>query len=167
MNKIHNLSNRQKSVYDSFEKGRRFENYIIELFNEKYFKLVKWRKSRKANNTLELIDASNPDLELIFTGARKYKFAVECKWRQEFVEGKITWATDYQICCYEDFEHAYHIPVFVAIGIGGEPSNPEKLFVTPLQNISNYTEVYESELIPHNRKPTHRFFYDTVQLQLL
>jgi hypothetical protein len=105
-------------------------------------------------------------LELVFVGARHYRFAVECKWRKEFIAGKIEWAKDKQICVYEDFQHQNRIPVFIAIGIGGEPSNPEKLFVTPLDNISGSTEVYESELIPYKRKPTHRFFYNTVQLKL-
>jgi hypothetical protein len=151
---------------DSFEKGRLFENYIIELFNKRYFRLLKWRKSEKANDILTLFDHFYPDLELIFAGAKKHKFAVECKWRKEFLYGKINWAKDRQIYSYEEFEYRFGIPVFIAIGIGGEPSNPEKLFVTPLQNISKYTEVYESDLIPYKRQPTHRFFYDTVQLKL-
>jgi len=166
MNKIDASSKKAISSVDSFEKGRLFESYIIELFNEEYFKLIKWRKAQKTNDRLALLTSSYPDLELIFVGAKKYKFAVECKWRKEFVSGKIDWATDYQICSYESFENKFRIPVFVAIGIGGEPSNPEKLFVTPLRNICRYREVYETELIPFIRKPTHKFFYDTVQLKL-
>lgn len=151
---------------DSFEKGRLFEDYIIKLFNEKNFKLMKWRKAEKIIDKSFLFDHSNPDLELIFVGARKYRFAVECKWRSEFIKGKISWANDYQICSYEDFENRNRIPVFIAIGIGGESSKPAMLFVTPLCNISMYTEVYESDLIPYKRKPTHKFFYDPVQLRL-
>lgn len=151
---------------DSYEKGRLFEEFIIKLFNERHFKLAKWRKAAKSIDRSFLNDSSNPDLELIFTGSRKYHFAVECKWRKEFVEGKISWATDYQICSYDCFENCRRMPVFIAIGIGGDPWNPEKLFVTPLCNINMYTEVYESDLIPYKRKPTNRFFYDTVQLRL-
>ena len=35
--------------------------------------------------------SSDPDLEieLLFTGAKKCRFAVECKWRSEFREGRI------------------------------------------------------------------------------
>jgi hypothetical protein len=151
---------------DSFEKGRLFEDCIIKLFNEKHFKLKKWRKAEKVTDRSYLFDRCNPDLELIFVGARQYRFAVECKWRKEFIAGKIDWANDKQICVYEDFQHQNRIPVFIAIGVGGDPSNPEKLFVTPLNNISRSTEVYESELIPFKRKPTRRFFYNTVQLKL-
>ena len=144
-----------------------FESYITELFNQKKFKLVEWRKSQRTRDTLTLINYSFPDLEVIFEGRKKHKFAIECKWRKRFKEGKIKWADEEHIRTYEAFEKYYGIPVFVAIGIGGEPSMPEKLFVTPLCNISKYTEVYESDLILFERKTARRFFYDTVQLKLL
>jgi hypothetical protein len=163
---ITNRPVRQSSTLDPFEKGRLFEQYVIELFNEDNFKLSKWRRSQKHEDKLLLQDCNNPDLELIFGRYKKNAFAVECKWREKFIEGKITWANDYQICCYMNFENQRRIPVFVAIGIGGEPSKPERLFVTPLRNIEMYTEVYESDLIPYKRKPTSKFFYDTVQLNL-
>jgi hypothetical protein len=136
------------------------------LFNKDNFRLIKWRKSEKLQDRDLLQDCRNPDLELIFGKYRKHHFAVECKWRERFLEEKITWASNNQICSYQDFENQCRIPVFIAIGIGGEPSRPEKLFVTPLRNIEMYSEVYEADLIPYKRKPTNKFFYDTVQLKL-
>jgi hypothetical protein len=166
MNRIITQTNKKVETPDSFEKGRLFENYIIELFNKKHFGLVAWRMAQKGIDNSLLIDYSKPDLELIFEGKKKYRFAIECKWRQEFRSGKIEWASQNQIRTYKNFEKRYRIEVFVAVGIGGDPSNPEKLFVTPLCNISKYTEVYESDLLHYERKPTRRFFYDTVQLKL-
>jgi hypothetical protein len=157
---------RQPPILDSYEKGRFFEEYVIQLFNADNFKLNKWRKSEKLGNSILLQDCANPDLELIFGKYRKYHFAVECKWREKFIENKITWATNNQISSYQNFEKKFRIPVFIAIGIGGEPSSPESLFVTPLCNMAMYSEVYEADLIPYKRKPTSRFFYDTVQLKL-
>ena len=61
--------------------------------------------------------------------------------------------------------HTRNIQVFIAIGIGGEPSNPEKLFITPLDHISMYTEVFESHLIRYKRNPKQRFD-DSEQLSL-
>ena len=105
-------------------------------------------------------------MELVFTGARKYRFAIECKWRKEFRDGKIDWARNDQICVYRMFQDQVRIPVFVAIGIGGEPDSPEKLFLTPLNNIHMHNELYEAGLIPFKRKPTHKFYYDVKQLKL-
>ncbi len=153
---------------DGYEKGQRFEQFIIKLFNEHFFYLKKWRKSEKFGDASLRIDYWNPDLEmeLVFTGTRKYRFAVECKWRRELCNGKIRWAEDHQICSYRMFQDQVRIPVFVAIGIGGEPDNPEKLFLTPLNNIHMHSELYETDLIPFKRKPTHKFYYDVQQLKL-
>ena len=81
-------------------------------------------------------------------------------------KGKIRWADEHQIRSYKMFQYQTRISVFVAIGIGGEPDNPEKLFVTPLNNIYMHSELYETDLIPFKRKPTSKFYYDT-QLSLL
>jgi hypothetical protein len=151
---------------DYYEEGRLFEQFVIHLFNEDNFKLDKWRKSEKLEERALLEDCNNPDLELVFGRYRKYRFAVECKWRKRFVRGKITWAEDFQIWSYLAFQNQFQMPVFIAIGIGGEPSNPEKLFVTPLGNIEMYQEVYEFDLIPYRKRPASKFFYDIVQGRL-
>lgn len=157
---------RQPLPLDPYEKGSLFEEYVIRLFNEDNFKLIRRRKSEKLEDRALLQDCANPDLELIFGRHRKHHFAVECKWRKEFRKGKIEWANYNKIRTYKNFENKNSIPVFIVIGIGGEPSRPERLFVTPLRNIEMYSEVYEADLIPYNRKPSSKFFYDTVQLKL-
>jgi hypothetical protein len=151
---------------DSYGKGQLFERYVIELFNKDNFRVDKWRKSEKLEDKVLLQDCIYPDLEIIFCKNKKHHFAVECKWRKEFIQGKITWADCNQIRSYKDFENKSRIPVFIAIGIGGEPSKPERLFVTPLRNIEIHYEVWEADLIPYKRKPTIKFFYDTVQRKL-
>lgn len=147
---------------DGYEKGHRFEQFIIRLFNEQYFKLKTWRKSERFSESFKAIDHWNPDIEmeLIFTGRKKYRFAVECKWRKRFRDGRISWADDRKICAYRMFQAQTRIPVFVAIGIGGEPDQPEKLFLTPLDNIYMHNELFETDLIPFKRKPTRKMYYD-------
>jgi len=145
-----------------FEQGRLFEEYIRLLFNQDHFHLKKWRQSGTLPKDTYIHDLCYPDLELIFVGKNQHPFAVECKWRTEFKRGKIDWATRKQITRYEEFEFKRAMPVFIAIGVGGAPANPEKLFVTPLCNLKNYTEISEEQLIKYKRKPTQRFFYNTI-----
>jgi hypothetical protein len=155
------------SSQSSYEKGWLFEKFIKELFNEKSFELIKWREAKKYHDDSIPGDHCYPDLEIMFGKYRKYKFAVECKWKQNFGKGEyITWATKSQIEKYKEFENYRRIQVFVAIGIGGAPDNPEKLFVTPLCNIETKRRIKESDLLVYKRKPTHRFFYDTCQYKL-
>jgi hypothetical protein len=149
---------------DSYVKGQMFEEYIIKLFNDRHFHLSRWRKAGQIDTLY--YDHSGPDLEFVFGRKWKYRFAVECKWRKKFHDGKISWANNEQRHHYLDFQYRTHTPVFIAIGIGGEPSNPAKLFVTPLQQLFNNLQVYEFELMPFQRRPKSRFFYDTIQLKL-
>lgn len=151
---------------NNYEKGCAFEQYIIDLFSKKRFHLWKWRKSQISSVSTLLSDHGNPDLEMIFKGARNYTFAIECKWRSHFNDGKIEWAKSEQIIRYKKFQAETGITVFVAIGVGGEPGKPEKLFVTPLDSISHNREVYESQLVSFKRKTTSRFFYDVIQGKL-
>jgi len=155
-------------IYNSAnaKKGHDFEDYIITLFNAKKFKLLEWRNSKQASNGAFPLNNSYPDLEFIFVGKKKYKFAVECKWRDKFQDGKIEWATKNKIKIYIQYQKQQRIPVFIAIGVGGKPSNPQKLFVTPIDIICKSCDVYEHELIEYSRKPTRRFFYNTVQPKL-
>ena len=157
-----------KHIYqsDSFQKGHDFEDYIITLFNERKFKLIEWRSDKKASNGVYPESCTYPDLEFAFMGRKKYRFAVECKWREDFNKGKIKWSYQKQIDTYLNFQSERNIPVFIAIGIGGLPGNPEKLFVTPLHDIRKNNIVSESDLLPYIRNPKHRFFYNTFQLRL-
>lgn len=163
---IINLLRKRIPDSSSAVKGHEFEDYIITLFSHQNFKLLEWRNFLAASNGVLPLNNSYPDLELQFVGTRKYRFAVECKWREKFVDGKVPWADTSKIDIYQQYQRQNAIPVFVAIGIGGLPANPEQLFVTPLDKISMHTEVYESDLIPYKRKPTHKFFYDTTQRKL-
>ena len=156
-------------VPDSWEKGRQFEEYIINLFHKNRFRVNNWRTSHKSNDRSFLENCLAPDIEMLFFSpfrGRIHRFAVECKWRREFIDGRITWANDEQIWSYIDFEQRQNISVYVAIGVGGHPSDPYQLFVTPLRNISHSAVVYEHELIPFNRHPKRGFFYDPRQLKL-
>ena len=157
---------KQIHLSESFQKGHDFEDYIITLFNERKFKLIEWRSDKTASNGVYPESCMFPDLEFVFIGKRRYKFAIECKWRERFKEGKIKWAYSKQIENYLNYQSERNIPVFIAIGIGGQANNPEKLFVTPLNQMKMYTEVYETDLIPYKRNPKHRFFYNTFQLKL-
>ena len=155
-----------KQKIDSYEKGKQFEEYVKNLFNEQNFKLIDWRKSEKFEYNSLPKNHSDPDLELRF-GRGQYKFAVECKWRQEFNDGIFWWdKKSINLELYKKYSRENHIPVFIVIGIGGNPSSPKKMYVTPLERIRSTTEICESDLIPYRRKPTHKFYYDIKQMRL-
>jgi hypothetical protein len=69
-------------------------------------------------------------------------FAVECKWRNHFYQGKINWAKDYQVVNYGRYQNDNDEPVFIAIGIGGTPSKPNTFYLIPFKRL---TKTYATE----------------------
>lgn len=150
---------------DSLEKGHMFENYIVTLFNKRKFRLIEWRSDKTATNGVRPESCTWPDLVFESWGRYKHRFAVECKWRKQFYEGGIHWADRYQINNYMEYQRDTNMRVFVAIGVGGVASNPEKLFVTPLEHICMNTLVYQSHLFSFKRNP-EQSIDDAEQLEL-
>src|SRR5689334_22037953 len=82
MNRISPISPvKGKKNADYYEQGLLFEEYVKNLFNEKSFKLKRWRKSTLIPPDTFISDISDPDLELVFVRENHHPFAVECKWR--------------------------------------------------------------------------------------
>jgi hypothetical protein len=96
-------------------------------------------------------------------GKLRETFAVECKWRKGFVQGRklgLEWATDRQIQNYLNFAQAKGIPVFVIIGVGGEPDDPEEIYIVKLEylKLPYVTAEYLARFLRKNKGPD--FYYD-------
>ena len=143
--KLKNLRKKNKTKSNtSKEKGNLFEIYVIQKFNLDFFDLERWN----ADNYVETSDGKKiypknshyPDLELNFNYHKeniKQTISVECKWRNDFFKDGVVWCETYQLNNYKKFQKDRQIPVFLAIGIGGSPDNPDSFYIIPLMNISN------------------------------
>ncbi len=142
-------------------KGDAFEDYVISLFNKEYFSLLDWRSDKMASNGMYALSNHMPDLVMMYNNyaGTKFKFAIECKWRASFINGQLEWAKDYQINNYLDYKNKNTMPVYVAIGVGGMPSKPERLFVTEIDNLKMYPHLYEKYLDKFEKK-NHSIFFD-------
>jgi hypothetical protein len=120
------------------EKGRSFEEWVVRRFNPAYFTIKEWRGD-KHTGYIYAESSTLPDLEIEFRlKGERALFAVECKWRQRFRDGErpgIEWAGQDQIARYRQFQRDRGIPVFIAIGVGGTPDNPEDVYVTSLERL--------------------------------
>jgi hypothetical protein len=152
------------------EKGDAFENYVIGKFDRRFFKLKDMRSDKGAKG---FYPESNkyPDLVLEYKPSSA-SFAVECKWRSNWWQkndGKesIDWAGGAKkLENYNDYSTNNRIPVFVVIGIGGEPNNPNELFVVPLKALK-YRYVEKNYLSGFLKKDTAKnFFFDAKQVTL-
>lgn len=122
-------------------KGDAFERFVVKNFDKKYFTLQEWRSDKYVDG-IYAVSNHFPDLEVIFNleskGVRE-AFAIECKWRKSLYRESIEWAKDYQLKNYQEYADKLKIPVFVVIGVGGEPEKPQELFIVPLHKMKSNT----------------------------
>lgn len=144
-------SNNFKSSNTKFEnsailKGHAFEEFIAKKLNaNKNYVLKDWRGDKYADGTFA---ESNlyPDLEFEVTKGKICKrFAIECKWRNNFTDGKLDLFKETQLTNYWRYSAEKNIPVFVAIGVGNSGNSPRELFILPLSKVKK-TWMYRSEL---------------------
>ena len=112
-------------------KGTRFEEFVVSLCSDKsHFKLLAWRGDKISGNTYA-IDTLMPDLHIRHKiDDRVVDYFIECKYRS-------SWGKDDAIDLSPQFVRYYNaakdngIELFIALGVGGTPSNPEEFFRIP------------------------------------
>jgi hypothetical protein len=141
------------------KKGDDFEKYVVQKFSSKYFNVKEWAGDKFVNGIYA--DTSlQPDLMMEFKLRNETElFSVECKWRNEFKNGSVQFASKDQFKRYQQFEKERKTPVFIALGIGGKAGNPEFLFTLPLRSISSNSMTKE-ELDRYGKDKSKNFFYD-------
>lgn len=61
------------------KKGNDFENYIVNLFDRKWYQLIDWRSDKVASNGMYTQKSMHPDLEIRFKRTNQtFDFAIEC-----------------------------------------------------------------------------------------
>ena len=148
------------------EKGLAFENFVVDHFNKEFFTLKTWQGDKYHNGRYAEANR-HPDMVVTFAlSDRSFTFAVECKWRSEFKDGSLVWATEEQIGIYNKFAEEQKMDVFVAIGVGGESANPSALYIVPLKALK-YPRAKEAYLNTFKREVTNaKFYYNTKEKAL-
>lgn len=141
-------------------KGDAFESFVVKHFEKKYFTLQEWRGDKYVDGNYP-VSSHFPDLEVNFKYPKQNineSFAIECKWRKNYYKNAIEWAHDYQIKNYREYTEKLNIPVYVVIGVGGEPSMPNEVFIIPLSKLKSNT-INQNELKAYKRKTVDENFY--------
>ena len=136
------------TMNDEVLKGRQFEDYVVSLFdlphNEK-LTLKEWR----GDKTLPGIYPENnsaPDFVFSYDG---HPFAIECKWRshmpKDIVEDLLP--SDRQ-AFFQQYSKENSRPVFLLLGIGGLPSDPENLYLASLTETLSATTLFQNPIFP-------------------
>lgn len=137
--------------YNTYRKGTLFEKYVADRFPDGIWTIVDRAKdySKKLGRMVE--SDQNPDFTFRHNTTGN-KIAVECKYRSYFYQGGIEIKRE-QIRRYKDYSQKENIPVYVFIGVGNSPQNPEQLFAIPLEKADNLLELNLEIIAKENLKP--------------
>lgn len=128
--------NIEENLEGNFEKGLEFEKFITSLFPKQYYNLLDWRSDKNFNG---IYPDSNKKPDLFYkrlnTNVEPSSFAVECKYRKAQFKNGISICKNEQLARYKKFEENGKTPVFIILGMGGEPNNPLKLFIIGVNDI--------------------------------
>lgn len=120
-------------------KGRLFEICIAKIVNNKLkYKILEWTPDKGFEHDIFVQSNLNPDL--ILSDNSGNEFAIECKYRSTIksidkVDNSVSWAEVKQVERYIDFAKKRNMPVYLALGIEGDPSKPGQIIISPLGSI--------------------------------
>ena len=114
-------------------KGREFEELVLELLDVKSGKLLlkEWRGDKTLG---EVFPENNryPDL-LIEEVETNRCIAIECKWRKYLNHTSMQdLFSPENLSIYHEFSQERDLPVFIVLGIGGTPCDPDNIYIIPL-----------------------------------
>ena len=136
------------TMNDEVLKGREFEDYVINLFdmpNNKKLTLKEWRGDKSLPG---VYPESNSAPDFVFEYAGK-PFAVECKWRSHLskdIEKELL--PPERMASFHQFSTERRMVVYLLLGIGGLPNDPDSLYFTRLD------KDFSIESLPNNIIPS-------------
>ena len=134
---------KEHQIPDEFLKGVDFESYVRDyLFPKDKYTLIE--RTCSPGKDSFVFSSKEPDFKLQSESGKI--FFLEAKYRDYFFDGAIEWCKFYQFSHYGDVDRI--APVYVIIGIGGQPDDPERLFLLPLKVIKG-DKLYRSTLQPY------------------
>ena len=143
--------------------GKRFEKFVLEKFDERYFSVVEQTHSFKTNNERFVESSLNPDYIFRYIPTNE-EFAVECKYRSGLDnKGMLNWSNPQQLERYKNFANKRKMPVYIVIGFKGDDEAPEDMFLIPLE-AAKYSSLYPSVFNQYSRNPKKNFFWKNGEL---
>ncbi len=136
------------TMNDEVLKGREFEDYVINLFdlpNNKKLTLKEWRGDKSLPGVYPESNSA-PDFVFEYDGK---PFAVECKWRShppKDIEKELL--PPERLSSFQQFSTERRMVVYLLLGIGGLPNDPDSLYFTRLD------KEFSIESLPNNIIPS-------------
>lgn len=141
------------------KEDKEFEQFVIRKLHPEKFKKHVWQEAKLPE---ELDGAVVPQPELVYqllTEQHALWVALECKFLNKEVRGRVELATANQLIDYNTFSHSKNAKVYIVLGAGGHPQMPFEMYVVPLTEVDS--NVVSAEfLAPYKHAPQADLQFD-------
>ena len=121
---------------ESYVKGDEFEHFVRDrLFLKEDYDLLQWTHDYITNKN-DYAASKEPDFKLKSIKSGR-EFFVEVRFYLDFYKGAIEWCKPYQFRRYKEIDTK--TPLYIVIGVGHKPSEPNHLYLLPLKHIRDTT----------------------------
>jgi len=128
---------------EGYKKGDKFEDYVLSLFSaSKKWHLLKRTQDYDHNSQMYEKSSLEPDFRFKHLASNAI-INIECKYRASLYNGMLEWCKREQLIRYKDGDKYNN--TFIIIGYGGQPNNPEKIYLFKLSEVK-YEKLYPSIL---------------------
>lgn len=137
--------------------GRIFEDYVRSLMSHEIEYLH--RNSDDYDPVSGKFPLENCEPDMYFRVA-DVEFAIECKYRSQVSSnGKVKLISSYtQLQNYKDYD-SFKRQVFIVLGVGGKPSNPDSIYIIPLHYVERLSySIEELKLFKRDSSSTVMWF---------
>ena len=127
---------------DPYKRGKQFEDWALYLFPAESFNIIHKTVGGADLDGRYTEDCIYPDYKFRDRATGK-EFWVECKYRSHRGEkGSLEWTDQIHLQRYKRIRKETGIPVFILIGLGGYPDDPEELLFFNLDKAPYATLFY-------------------------
>lgn len=118
------------------EKGNAFEAYVADILKGSGIRIKQWNQGTVTESGAMGENALNPDffVEQPY-GNNSLTYWLECKWRKN-LSGKYSFPPA-QFERYKKTQHDSKRKVLIIFGFGGEPGNPDSVYIVPIDSIKD------------------------------
>lgn len=151
----------EEEFKENLKKGWEFQQYIENNFFPKPIYSIGHRTSHFEES--KTLDDNRPDYTFIANYNSGKKFHVECKYRSKYFHN-IELLREKEIELFKELKNKGE-DIFVILGIGGEPSNPSRIFVFPFNDeVFKFSKFRLYYVMGFEREGRNYFIYDNGQL---
>lgn len=158
----------QPALQDLAWKKKTFEEFVVSRFDRQHFQTLNWQTDRSYAG-LHQSAYADPDLVFEFrAGTENVPFGICCSWHQDFKVNNVPEIDARYLRRQAAFQDFQYMDVFLVVGIGGFPHEPENLYIVPLRCVPQGTASLQRDFIENFRKqPDRKLFLDTERMMLV